>query len=181
MLGTAFHPRTAALNQKLSWEDWSGYASASVYADYHDIEYNAIRDAVAAIDVSPLFKYLITGPDAPRLVDRVITRDVAKLRVDQIYYAPWCDERGKVVDDGTIARIDETTYRWTAAEPNLRWIEMNAAGLDVAVEDITEQLAALAIQGPTARALLEDVTAADWSGLRFYRRRRRRSPASTWT
>ena len=171
-MGTAFHPRAFELNQKHAWEDWQGYLAASVYADYHDIEYNAIREAVAAIDVSPLFKYLISGPDAMALVDRVSTRDATRLEVDQVYYTPWCDERGKVVDDGTITRLDEASYRWTAAEPNLRWFEMNAVGLDVRIEDVSEELAALALQGPAARSVLEAVTGEDWSGLRYYRRRR---------
>lgn len=170
-VGTPFHPRTAELNQKLAWEDWHGYYSASTFADYHDIEYNAIREAVAAIDVSPLFKYLITGPDALRLVDRIITRDATRMEVDQVYYTPWCEEHGKVVDDGTITRLDETTFRWTAAEPQLRWFEMNAVGLDVGIEDVTEELAALAVQGPRSRALLEDVTGEDWSDVAYYRRR----------
>jgi aminomethyltransferase len=171
-LGTAFHSRTVELNQKLAWEDWSGYFAASVYADYHDIEYSAIRDQVAAIDVSPLFKYLVSGPDATRLVDRVIARDATNQQVGQVYYAVWCDERGKVVDDGTITRLDESTYRWTAAEPSLRWLELNAEGLDVTIEDITDEVAALAIQGPNARRLLEAVTAEDWAGVRYYRERR---------
>ena len=169
--GTAFHPRTSALNTKMAWEEWQGSLTASVYADHHDIEYNAIREAVAAIDVSPLFKYVVSGPDAMALVDRVITRDATRLQVDQVYYTPWCDEAGKVVDDGTITRLDETTYRWTAAEPNLRWIELNATGLDVAVEDVTDELAALALQGPRSRELLERVTGRDWSDVRYYRRR----------
>jgi aminomethyltransferase len=170
-VGTAFHPRAFGMNEKHAWEDWSGYFAASTYADYHDIEYNAIRQAVAAIDVSPLFKYIVSGPDAVGLIDRVITRDATKLQVDQVYYTPWCEERGRVVDDGTITRLDEDSYRWTAAEPNLRWIEMNAQGLDVRVEDVTEELAALALQGPRSRAVLEKVTGEDWSGVRYYRRR----------
>jgi aminomethyltransferase len=170
-LGTAFHPRTLELNQKLAWEDWSGYHSASVYADYHDIEYNAIREQAAAIDVSPLFKYLVVGPDATRLVDRVITRNATKQQVDQVYYAVWCDDRGKVVDDGTITRLSPTSYRWTAAEPSLRWFELMAHGLDVEVEDVTDSVAALALQGPRSRALLEHVTGQEWSDVRFYRRR----------
>src|SRR5438876_9964533 len=83
-LGTAFHTRTAPLNRKLQWREWSGYFAASVYADYHDIEYNAIREAAALIDVSPLFKYRVSGADATRLVDRVITRDATKLKVGQV-------------------------------------------------------------------------------------------------
>ena len=103
-VGTAFHPRTSELNRKLAWGEWAGYFAAAVYADFHDIEYNAVREAAAVIDVSPLFKFLVTGPDAGRLVDRVITRDAGKLAVNQVFYTPWCDERGKVIDDGTITR-----------------------------------------------------------------------------
>jgi aminomethyltransferase len=169
--GTAFHPRTSQLNERLAWEDWWGYAAASAFGDAVDIEYNAVREAAGAIDVSPLFKYLVEGPDATRLIDRVITRSAAKLQVGQVYYTPWCDERGKLIDDGTVARLDETTFRWTAAEPNYRWIQMNAAGLDVQVQDISAEVAALALQGPTSRAILEAVTGQEWSGLKYFRRR----------
>ena len=100
-VGTAFHPRTSPLNRKMQWREWSGYFASSVYADAHDIEYNAIREAAALIDVSPLYKYLVSGPDALRLVDRVVTRDATKLAVGGVIYTPWCDEHGKVVDDGT--------------------------------------------------------------------------------
>ena len=100
-VGTAFHPRTSPLNRKMQWREWSGYFASSVYADAHDIEYNAIREAAALIDVSPLYKYLVSGPDALRLVDRVVTRDATKLSVGGVIYTPWCDEHGKVVDDGT--------------------------------------------------------------------------------
>jgi aminomethyltransferase len=170
-VGSPFHPRTARLNRRMAWEDWQGTFAASVFSDFHDIEYNAIREAVAAIDVSPLFKYLVAGRGAPSLVDRIITRDAAGLKVGQVYYAPWCDERGKVIDDGTISRLDDTTYRWTAAEPSLRWLEMNAIGLDVAVEDVTEDLAALALQGPHSRDVLEAVTGQGWADVGYYRRR----------
>jgi aminomethyltransferase len=170
-VGSPFHPRTSALNQKLAWEDWQGTYAASVFADFHDIEYNAIREAVAAIDVSPLFKYRVSGPDAVRLVDRIITRDATKLAVGRVAYTPWCDERGKVIDDGTVSRLDETAFRWTAAEPNLRWLEMNEVGLDVAVEDVTDELAALALQGPHARSVLEAVTGEDWSEVQYFDRR----------
>jgi glycine cleavage system T protein (aminomethyltransferase) len=169
--GTAFHPRTSQRNEKLSWEDWWGYAAASSFGDAVDIEYNAVREAAGAIDVSPLFKYLVEGPDAARLIDRVITRSAAKIQVGQVYYTPWCDERGKLIDDGTVARLGETTFRWTAAEPNYRWIQLNAAGLDVRLEDISAEVAALALQGPTSRAILEAVTGEDWSGLKYFRRR----------
>ncbi len=170
-VGTPFHERTAPLNRKLAWGDWAGYSAAAAYADHHDIEYNAIRQSAALIDVSPLYKYVVSGPDAPRLVDRVITRDATKLAVGQVLYTPWCDERGKVIDDGTISRLDETTFRWTAADPCYRWIRMNAGRLDVDVRDVTEEVGALALQGPRARAVLEAATGEDWSDVRYFRRR----------
>ncbi|HJV04853.1 MAG TPA: aminomethyltransferase family protein [Actinomycetota bacterium] len=171
MVGTPFHTRAAERNEKLAWEDWSGFHAASVFHDFHDIEYNAVREAVGVIDVSPLYKYLVRGADAMRLVDRIITRDATRQEVDQVFYTPWCDERGKVFDDGTITRLGESTYRWTAAEPQLRWFDLNSVGLDVEIEDVTEEVAALAVQGPRSRALLEDLTGRDWSDVRYYRRR----------
>ena len=170
-VGTAFHARTAPLNRKMQWREWSGYYASSAYADFHDIEYNAIREAAAVIDVSPLYKYRITGPDAIRLADRVITRDATKLKVGQVYYTPWCDEHGKVIDDGTLHRVADDELRWTAADPQIRWLTMNAAGLDVQVEDVTEQVAALALQGPFSRAVLEGATGDDFGDLRYFRRR----------
>jgi aminomethyltransferase len=170
-IGTAFHDRTAPLNRKQQWREWSGYLAASAYADHHDIEYNAIREAVALIDVSPLYKYQVTGPDAIRLVDRIITRDATKIQVGQVVYTSWCDEGGKVVDDGTVTRLDEARFRWTAAEPNLRWLRMNARGLDVEIEEITEQVAAVAVQGPRSRDLLEAATGDPWSDLGYFRER----------
>jgi glycine cleavage system T protein (aminomethyltransferase) len=170
-IGTAFHERTAPLNRKLSWRVWSGFYAASVYAEGVDIEYNAIREAAALIDVTPLFKYRVSGPHATRLVDRVITRDAARAAVGQVLYAPWCDEDGKVIDDGTIARLDETTWRWTAADPQLRWLRLNAHRLEVEIEEVTEALAALALQGPRSRAVLEAATGESFAELRYYRRR----------
>ncbi len=170
-IGTAFHPRTASLNRKMQWREWSGYFAASQYADAVDIEYNAIREAAALIDVTPLFKYKVTGPDSMRLIDRVITRDATKLQVDQVYYTCWCDDDGKVVDDGTITRLDETAYRWTAADPSLRWFRMNASGLDVRIEEITERVAALAVQGPLSREVLEALTEEPFADLKYFRRR----------
>ncbi len=170
-VGTAFHPRTEPLNRKMQWREWSGYYASSVYADAHDIEYNAIREAAALIDVSPLYKYRVTGPDAPRLVNRMITRDATKLGVGQVYYTPWCDEHGKVIDDGTVHRLAETEYRWTAADPQYRWLTMNARGLDIHVEDETEAIAAVALQGPFARAVLEAATGERFAGLGYFRRR----------
>jgi len=170
-VGTAFHPATAPLNRKQQWREWSGYFASSVYADAHDIEYNAIREAAALIDVSPLYKYTVSGPDALRLVDRVITRDATRLAPGQVFYTPWCDEHGKVIDDGTVHHLDDGTFRWTAADPQLRWLRMNSAGLDVTIEDDSEALAAVALQGPLSRQVLDALTKADFRDLRYFRRR----------
>ena len=159
-IGTAVHERTFALCESLNYREWSGYYAVSAYEGHHEHEYNAIRNASALIDVSPLFKYLISGADAARFVDRLITRDVAKMSVGQVYYTPWCDEHGKVIDDGTVSRLDERTFRWTAADPSLRWFRQNAAGFDVSIEDISESVAALALQGPTSARLLRAVATA---------------------
>ncbi len=153
-VGTAFHARTLALCESLNFREWSGYYAVGAFEAHHEHEYNAIRNAAALIDISPLYKYLVTGPDATRLVDRVITRDATKVAVGQVIYTPWCDERGKVIDDGTVTRLEEQVWRWTAADPSLRWFRMNAAGLDVHVEDVSEQVAALALQGPTSARVL---------------------------
>lgn len=168
-IGTAVHQRTFALCESLNYREWSGYYAVSAYESHHDHEYNAIRNAAALIDVSPLFKYLVSGPDAWRLVDRIITRDVARMAPGQVYYTPWCDERGKVIDDGTVTRLDERTFRWTAADPSLRWFRQNAAGLDVRVDDISDEVAALALQGPTSARVLRAVSTVDIDRLKYFR------------
>lgn len=166
---TPFHARTAPLVRAQTWRRWAGHQVASAYDPHPDREYAAVRNAAALFDVSPLHKYLIGGRDAVRLLDRMVTRDVTKCRVGQVLYSPWCDAAGKVVDDGTIARLDEHTFRLTSAEPNLRWLALNGAGLDVTVEDVSERLGALALQGPLARAVLERVSPADVATLKYFR------------
>jgi aminomethyltransferase len=169
-IGTAVHERTFPLCTSLNYREWSGYYAVSVYETHHEHEYNAIRNAAALIDVTPLFKYLITGRDGTKFVNRVLARDINKVNVNQVIYCCWCDEEGKVIDDGTITRLEENTYRWTAADPNLRWFRQNAIGLDVRIEDITEQLAALALQGPTSGRLLKTVAEADIENLKYFRK-----------
>jgi aminomethyltransferase len=158
----------------LSFREWSGYYAVSAYEAHHEHEYNAIRNAAALIDVSPLFKYLVSGRDARSLVDRVITRDAHAMAVGQVYYTPWCDERGKVIDDGTVTRVEADAFRWTAADPSLRWLTENARGLDVRIDDISEQVAALALQGPTSAGVLASAVdggagAALVRGLKYFR------------
>jgi len=168
-VGTAVHARTFALCESLNYREWSGYYTVSAYEAHHEHEYNAIRNAAALIDVTPLFKYLVTGPDATKLVNRIIARDIRKVSPGQVIYCCWCDEQGKVIDDGTISRLDENAYRWTAADPSLRWFRQNALGLDVAIEDISEQVAALALQGPTSGRILQEVADAEIAGLKYFR------------
>ena len=168
-IGTAVHDRTFALCDSLQFREWSGYYAVSAYETHHEHEYNAIRNAAALVDVSPLFKYIVHGRDAAKLVDRVITRDATKLAVGQVYYTPWCDERGKTIDDGTVTRLDENAFRWTAADPSLRWFTQNAAGLDVTIEDVSDRVAALALQGPTSARLLDAVADAEIRTLKYFR------------
>ena len=168
-VGTAFHERTFPLCQSLNYREWSGYYTVSVYEVHHEHEYNAIRNAAALIDISPLYKYLVTGKDATKLVNRVITRDIRKVSVGQVIYCCWCDEQGKVIDDGTITRLDENKYRWTAADPSLRWFRQNGINMDVQIEDISEKAAALALQGPTSGKLLKSAAEADIANLKYFR------------
>ncbi len=168
-VGTAFHERTLALCESLNYREWSGYYTVSVYEMHHEHEYNAIRNSVALIDISPLFKYRVTGHDATKFVNRVISRDINKVAVDQVIYCCWCDPEGKVIDDGTITRLGENEYRWTAADPSLRWFQQNSLGLDVKIEDISEQTAALALQGPTSGKLLRAAADADITNLKYFR------------
>ncbi len=168
-IGSAFHERTFPLCESLNYRDWAGYYAVSAYETHHEHEYNAIRNAAALIDVSPLYKYMVTGRDATRLVDRLITRDATKLAIGQVVYTPWCDEQGKVIDDGTVSRLGEQRFRWTAADPSLRWFVQNAVGLDVLIEDVSETVAALAVQGPTSGALLRQAAEADVKALKYFR------------
>jgi aminomethyltransferase len=166
---TPFHTRTAPLCTSYEWRNWAGYLAPAVYEPAHDREYYAIRNAAALIDVSPLFKYEIHGPDAARVVDRLIPRDISKFRVGQILYTPWCDEDGQVIDDGTVARLAEDRFRLTAADPNYRWFEDVAYGFDARVENVAGELAALALQGPNSRAILRELVGGiDLDTLRYF-------------
>ncbi len=166
---TPFHPRTSALSQGMAWRRWAGHTVLSSYELNHDREYWAIRNAAALIDVSPLYKYAITGPHAERLLDRVVPRDVTKAAPGQVLYTPWCDTAGKVIDDGTLARLDAAEFRLTSADPNLRWLHQSAVGMDVTIEDVSDALGAVSLQGPTSRDILKRLTDADLDALRFFR------------
>jgi glycine cleavage system T protein (aminomethyltransferase) len=168
-IGTAVHDRTFRLCESLNYREWSGYYAVSVYETHHEHEYNAIRNAAALIDVTPLYKYMVSGRGATKFVNRVITRDINKVAIGHVIYCCWCDEQGKVIDDGTISRLDENRYRWTAADPSFRWFHENSLGLDVKIEDISDKVAALALQGPTSAKLLMQAAEADIEHLKYFR------------
>lgn len=168
-VGTPFHDRTFPLCESLSYREWSGYYTVSSYETHHEHEYNAIRNAAALIDISPLFKYVVAGPDAARLLDRVITRDVSRMDVGRVFYTPWCDEDGFVIDDGTVARLSETTFRLTSADPTLRWLVQNGRGFNASIEDVSERTAALALQGPRSVDVLRVCATTDIDRLRYFR------------
>jgi aminomethyltransferase len=169
-IGTAVHERTFPLCESLSYREWSGYYTVSSYEVHHHHEYNAIRNASALIDISPLYKYVVRGKDARRLLDRVVTRDLSAAVPGQMVYTPWCDEAGKVIDDGTVTRLEEDVFRMTAADPQLRWLRQNGQGLQAEIEDVSAKVAALALQGPTSAGLLKSlVQDADIAALRYFR------------
>lgn len=165
---TPLHSRTSALMQASQWRRWAGYSVASSYEMTHDREYYAIRNACVMIDVSPLCKYRITGEDALKFLNRLVTRDVSKISIGGMLYTPWCDSRGKIIDDGTIAQLGLNEYRLTSAEPNLRWLQDNAIGMNVEIEDVSEAIASLSLQGPRSRELLMTLTDAPLNGLKYY-------------
>ena len=168
-IGTPFHSRTAPLCTSLRFKQWSGYFAADAYDDFHDPEYHAIRSGAGLIDVSPLYKYDLKGPDALRLVDRVITRNAKRCEVGQVLYSGWCDEDGKLLQDGCFQRLEENFFRATAAEPALAWFRLNAAGMDVDIEEVSENYGALALQGPNARTILQRISSEDITRLGFFR------------
>ena len=166
---TPFHERTSKLCLPQNWRRWAGYLVVGSYELTLDREYWAIRNSAALIDVTPLMKYIIKGKNASRLLNRVVTRDMDKLKVGQVYYTGWCDDEGKMIDDGTISRLDETTYRMTSADPSLRWLSMNSVGLDVEITEVTDKVAALSFQGPNSRKILNKVADDPVDALKYFR------------
>jgi aminomethyltransferase len=171
-IGTPFHTRTAALCVSQNWRTWSGYFVASSYDVVHDYEYHAIRNSAGLIDVSPLYKYDVRGRDALKLVNRVITRDAAKCAVGQALYSCLCEDDGAVIQDGTLFRLAEDHFRFHLADASFRWLKLNAFGMDVSIEEVSEQIAALALQGPNAFEILRKIVDVDLSQLRFFRFKR---------
>jgi aminomethyltransferase len=169
-LETPFHPRTAELNQARRWRKWSGFFIADSYFPAHDLEYHAIRFSAALFDITPMCKYRVAGPDAAKLVNRVITRRVDRIKPMRAIYTPWCDQDGRVLDDGTVALLADGSYFWTAAEPQHGWLEAAGEGLNVTIEDLTERICALSLQGPCSRDVLSSAVGRDMSDLPFFGR-----------
>ena len=166
---TPFHARTSELCLPHNWRRWGGCLAVGSYDLGLDREYWAIRNHAALIDISPLIKYEIEGSDAARFLDKLIPRNVLKLAVGQVYYTSWCDDEGKMLDDGTVTRTGEQNFRLTAAEPQLRWLAMCAVGFDVRIREVTEQVAALSLQGPKSRVILNQCCATPVDGLKYFR------------
>jgi len=154
--------------QANQWRRWAGYCVASSYEMTHDREYYAIRNACVLLDVSPLCKYSIKGADALKFLNRLVTRDVSKISVGGMLYTPWCDSRGKILDDGTIAQLGENEYRLTSAEPNMRWLQDNAVGMQVEIFDVSDKIASMSLQGPRSRELLMTLCNAPLGGVKYY-------------
>ena len=167
-IGTPFHERTRALCHSYDWRQWSGYLAVSSYNDFVQPEYAAIRNAAALIDISPLYKYEVRGADAEALLNRVVTQDVARLQPGRVSYVPWCDPNGKMRQEGTVFRLGDDRFMVAAAEPTFAWLCRNATGYDVAIDDRSTELAALSLQGPNSRAILDEVTAGAVGDLRFF-------------
>ncbi len=163
-----FHERTSKLCTSFRWKDWSGYAAVCSYDTTHDREYFAFRESAGLLDVSPLFKYEVYGPDAAALLSRMMVRDVSKLKVGRVGYSCWCDDHGKVIDDGTVTRLDEDYYRVTAADPTLHWLQTVGRGMRVTLEDSSARIAVVALQGPRSREVLRAASDADMDGLKFF-------------
>ena len=163
-----FFERTSKLNESQEWRRWSGYLSATNYELTHENEYFAIRTKAALLDISPLYKYIIEGPDAQEYLHQLVTRNINICKVGQVMYTPWCDEDGKVIDDGTIQRLSDQKFRITSAEPNLEWLEYNAIGLDLNIKDDSKSTAALALQGPNSRKILNVVAKDSLDQLKFF-------------
>jgi aminomethyltransferase len=167
-LPTPFHERLVPLNLNHSWERWEGYLSVGCF-DNIEREYTAIRNAVSIYDISPMTQYRVGGADAMRFLDRLMTRDMTKVAIGQVAYAVWCDDDGKVVEDGTVFRLGERDYLINVQEQNLSWFQDTAFGFDVSVADVTEGFCGLSIQGPLSRQALEQAGLAEVQNLKFFR------------
>ena len=163
-----FFPRTSLLNQSQEWRRWAGSLAATQYDLHHENEYFAIRTKAALLDISPLYKYSINGPDAQLFLDRLVTRNIQICKVGQVMYTPWCNEKGKVIDDGTVQRLGKNDFRLTSAQPNLTWLMANTSGMNLCIKDDTKTTAALALQGPNSRTILNSISSKSLDSLKYF-------------
>lgn len=168
VLTTPFHARTAPLCLGDDRGRWAGYTTVNVYTNA-ELEYFAIRNAATLFDLSPMIKYRVAGPDAGRYMNRLLTRNVDRIAPGRVAYAVWCNDDGKVLDDGTVFRFADDEFRINAQERHLCWFLDSAVGYDVTVEDVSDGIAALALQGPTSYAVLKALGLDGVAGLRPYR------------
>jgi aminomethyltransferase len=156
LLKSPFHERSRALSQLDSFIPWSGYTTVDVFTSVEQ-EYFAIRNASSLYDLTPMVKYRIGGADALRFLNRLTTRDLSKLRPGRVAYTVWCNDEGHLIDDGTVFCLGVNDYRLCTAERQLDWLRASALGFDVEIREVTEEIAALAVQGPTSCRLLKSV------------------------
>ncbi len=164
-LRTPFYSRLAALDTVNTWHEWKGYSSADeLYCA--ETEHFAIRNATAVFDLTPMTKYHITGPDALLYIDRLVTRDMTKVKPGRVAYAVWCDDQGQVIDDGTIFHLRDGEYRLCSQERHFAWLNAAAIGFDVTITEETADVAALAVQGPTSFSVLSRMGIEGLAGLK---------------
>jgi len=168
MMHTPFHSRVAAACETNAWAEWKGYTTPASYTEV-ELEYFAIRNSCSIFDLSPMTKYRITGPDSGAFLNRLVTRNLAKLAIGQVMYVCWCNDAGQVLDDGTLFRLGDQDYRLCSQERHLDWMHWSAMGFNVQITDETENVAALAFQGPTSCAVLKNMGFEDVQDLKPYR------------
>lgn len=150
-----FHPRQQVLNIRDSWSSWNGYKFANYYYDA-EFEYFCVRNTCATYDICPMQKYRIEGPDAEKMLNRMVTRDITKLRLNRVTYVVWCTDQGRMVDDGTIFKLAADEFMLTCGSPCSAWLEKSAFGFkELSITDVSDDIAALAFQGPTSCAVLK--------------------------
>ncbi len=171
---TPFFPRTSALCHSLKYKEWAGYFAVCCYDTLHEPEYFAFRNSAGLLDVTPLFKYRVQGPDSAAFLSRIMVRNIAKLEIGRVSYCCWCDERGKVIDDGTVMRRGEQEFFVTSADPAYSWFSRFMRGFRVILEEITDDVCGLALQGPMSRAILGNACDANLNTLKFFQTRKAR-------
>lgn len=152
---THFHPRQAVLNVREAWSAWNGYKFADYYYEA-DFEYFCIRNSCGTYDICPMQKYEIAGPDAEAMLNRMVTRDISKMKDNRVSYVCWCTDDGRMIDDGTVFKLGPERFMLTSGSPSIAWLRKSQLGFDqVTVVDKSETIAALSFQGPATCEVLQ--------------------------